>query len=333
MHCFKTDIAGDNGVIGSNPFPNTTADHLQNAQLAAAAAAAAPFIYAAHHPHSAYVPQPPPNTASPYSTIGSYHPAPPHPTIIPPTQPLSLPQIFPNNTTDLQQQSYQAQQSATNLTSPKHETSSIKTTNQQSNAPKALAAPTPSASVKLPTATATNSINIDTLKTTNATHITDLLSSSPSIPNSQHPPPSLLSPIAVQAMNPTKAATSSLNDIWSYGTTNSPLNLSHTTAQTAAATAVAAMGLLNNENSQSAEITSEILKELTTPTKQNMYVSILFFLVVSLFFSPSSSTFSLSDRRARLSPRRQRRYSKLLDFQYQLGDSDQHHSDDSVIIT
>ena len=183
--------------------------------------------------------------------------------------------------TDLQQLSHQGQsvqQSATILTSPKHETSSTKTANQQSNAPRASAAP-----VKFPTTTATNSINIDTLKTTNANHITDLLSSSPSIPNSQQPPPSLLSPIAVQAMNPTKAATNSLNDIWAYGTTNSPLNLSHTTAQTAAATAVAAMGLLHPEHSQSAEIASEILKELTTPTKQNMYASIPFFLVFDPF--------------------------------------------------
>lgn len=187
--------------------------------------------------------------------------------------------------TDLQQQSHQgqpAQQSAAILTSPKHETSSAKTANQQSNAPKASAAST-TAPVKLPTNTATHSINIDTLKTTNANYITDLLSSSPSIPNSQQPPPSLLSPIAVQAMNPTKAPTSSLNDIWAYGTTNSPLNLSHTTAQTAAATAVAAMGLLNPENSQGVEIASEILKELTTPTKQNMYVSIPFPLVFDPF--------------------------------------------------
>jgi hypothetical protein len=29
------------------------------------------------------------------------------------------------------------------------------------------------------------------------------------------------------------------------------------------------MGLLNNENNQNTEIANEILKELTTPTKQN----------------------------------------------------------------
>ena len=65
--------------------------------------------------------------------------------------------------------------------------------------------------------------------------------------------------------------TTTLNNIWSYTTAGSPLNLTQT-AQTAAATAVAAMGLLNNENSQNTEIANEILKEiLTTPTKQHKY--------------------------------------------------------------
>ena len=310
MIVLGTDITGDNSAMSSNPFPNATADHLQNAQLASAAS----FIYASHHPHSAYVPQPLPNTASPYSTIASYHPAPPPPTIIPPpTQPLSLPQIIPsNNTTDLQLQSHQgpsSQQQAPMLTSPKHEAPSTKYSNQQSNILKPAASnvtPVPAvystAPVKLPTTTPMNSVNTDTLRTTNATQITDLLSSSPSLPNSQQPSASLLSPIAVQAMNPNKSATSSSNDIWSYGTTNSPLNLSHTTAQTAAATAVAAMGLLNTENSQGSEIASEILKELTTPTKQNMYVSntllfcfpsigFLFSLKLNLQFIRETSTF------------------------------------------
>jgi hypothetical protein len=244
-------------VISSNPFSNAALDHSQNAQLAAAAAS---FLYGAHHPHSAYVSQAPPNTASPYATIASYHPGPPPGTIIPPpTQPLSLAQVFPNNTTDILQQSHQAslpQQQASILTSPKHEAPSTKVPIQQSTAPKTTTTTAP-----------TNLSKPLTTTTTNPTHITDLLSSSPSIPNSQQqPPPSLLSPITVQTTNPNKAPTTSLNDIWPYTTTGSPLNLSQAAAQTAAAT----MGLLNNENSQNTEITHEILKELTTPTKQNM---------------------------------------------------------------
>jgi polyhydroxyalkanoate synthesis regulator phasin len=261
------DITNEN-----NPFPNASNDHLQNAQLAAAAS----FIYAAHHPHSTYVSQPPPTTASPYATIPAYHPAQPPPTIIPPaTQPLSLAQVIANNTTDIQQQylAYQAlisQQQAPILTSPKHEASAAKNPTQQSTAPRTTATTTPAKSQT----TASNGINIDTLKTINPTHITDLLSSSPSIPNSQQPPPSLLSPITVQGANPNKPPASSLNDIWPYTATGSPLNLSQTAAQTAAVTAVAAMGLLNNENSQSTEIANEILKELTTPTKQNITTDI-----------------------------------------------------------
>ncbi len=255
------DINSENPLISSNPFSNATNDHIQNAQLAAAAS----FIYATHHPHSAYVSQPPPpTTASPYATIAAYPPAPAPPTIIPPpTQPLSLAQIIPNHITDIQQQSHQAPI----LTSPKHETSSTKNSVQQSTVQKT----TTTAPTK-PLTTTANGVNIDTLKaTTNPIHITDLLSSSPSIPNSQQqPPPSLLSPITVQANNPNKAPATSLNDIWPYTATGSPLNLSQTAAQTAAQTAVAAMSLLNNENSQNTEIANEILKELTTPTKQNM---------------------------------------------------------------
>ncbi|CAF1520668.1 unnamed protein product [Adineta steineri] len=60
----------------------------------------------------------------------------------------------------------------------------------------------------------------------------------------------------------------SLSNILKYATTGSPLNLTQT-AQTAAATAVAAMGLLNNENSQNNEIANEILKGiLITPAKE-----------------------------------------------------------------
>jgi hypothetical protein len=270
-----SDITSENPLISSNPFPNATTDHLQNAQMAALAAS---FIYAAHHPHSTYVSQAPPTTASPYATIASYHQAPPPPTIIPPpTQPLSLAQIIPNNTTDIHQQSHQvpqSQQQAPILTSPKHETSSTKNPVQQSTGPKTTATTVPTK----PQTTTANGVNTDTLKTTtattNPTHIPDLLSSSPSIPNSQQqPPPSLLSPITVQTTNPNnpnKPPTTSLNDIWPYTATGSPLNLSQTAAQTAAVTAAAAMGLLNNESSQNTEMAHEILKELTTPTKQNM---------------------------------------------------------------
>lgn len=82
----------------------------------------------------------------------------------------------------------------------------------------------------------------------------------------QPAPPSFISPITISATN---APTASLSDLWSYTTAGSPLNLTQT-AQTAAVTAVTAMGLLNNETtSQNTEITNEILKGLTTPTKQN----------------------------------------------------------------
>ncbi len=227
-------------MISSTHFPNPATDHLQNAQMAA------PFIYAAHHPHSPYVSQAPPNTTSPYATIPSYHPAPQPPTIIPPpTQPLSLSHIIPNNTTDIhQQQSHQPQQQAPILTSPKHDASSTKNSVQQSVVPKT------------------------TTTATHPTQITDLLSSSPSIPSS-HPPHSLLSPITIQTTNSNRAPTTSLNEIWPYGASGSPLNLSQTAAQTAAATAVEAMGLLTNQSGKNAEIANEILKELTTPTKQN----------------------------------------------------------------
>jgi hypothetical protein len=267
------DINSENSVLSSNPFSNPTNDHLQNAQLAAAAS----YMYATHHPHSAYVSQAPPGAVSPYATIASYHPAPQPPTIIPPTQPLSLAQLIPNNTTDIQQQLYQAslsQQHPPLLTSPKHEIQSTKNSVQQSTISKAT-------TQTKPATTTTNGINTDTLKTTNPTHITDLLSSSPSITNSQlQPPPSLLSPITVQTTNPinnnnnnnnspNKTPATSLNDIWAYTAGGSPLNLSQAAAQTAAVSAVAAMGLLNNESGTNTGIANEILKGLTTPTKQN----------------------------------------------------------------
>jgi hypothetical protein len=267
------DLTSENPVISSTLFPNSATDHLQNAQIAASAAS--PFIYAAQYPHSTYVPQALPATASPYATIASYHPSAQPPTIIPP-QPLSLAQLISTNTTDiqqqLQQQSYQlslSQQQAPILTSPKHDISSTKNPAQQSIVPKTITTTAPTTSAKTQT-TPANGANTDALTTTNPTQITDLLSSSPSMPSSQ-PPPSLLSPITVQTNNPNnihspnKAPTASLNDIWSYTANGSPLNLS----QAAAQTAVAAMGLLNNENSKNTEMANEIFKELTTPTKQN----------------------------------------------------------------
>ncbi|CAF0794196.1 unnamed protein product [Adineta ricciae] len=275
-----TDVSNENPVMSSIQFSNPSGDHLQNAQLAAATA---PFIYTAHHPHpSPYVPQAPPATASPYATIGAYHATPPPPTIIPPsTQPLSLGPMILNNTTDVQQQSQshqyqtsqQPQQQAPVLTSPKHDTPSTKTPVQPSNVTKTTA--TAPVNLPKPLTTAANGANSDALRTiattaaANPTQITDLLlSSSPSI-SSSHPPPSLLSPITVQTNNSNKTPTTSLNDIWTYAASGSPLNLSQTAAQTAAVTAVAAMGLLTNENSKNTEIANEILKELTTPTKQN----------------------------------------------------------------
>jgi hypothetical protein len=291
-------------VISSTPFPHTANDHLQNAQLAANAAAS--FLYATQHPHSTYVSQALPATTSPYATIASYHPTAQPPTIIPPpTQPLSLAQIFPTNTTDIQQQQQQhqqqqhqlqqhqqqqqqlqqqlqshqlppSQQQAPILTSPKHDASSTKHPAQQSTVPKTTTTTT-TAPTK-PQATTTNGVNTDTLKIitapTNPTQITDLLSSSPSISNPQLPP-SLLSPITVQTTNPNnvtsqnKTPAASLNDLWPYTASGSPLNLSQAAAQTAVATAAAAMGLLNNESNNNTEMANEILKELTTPTKQN----------------------------------------------------------------
>jgi hypothetical protein len=69
--------------------------------------------------------------------------------------------------------------------------------------------------------------------------------------------------------SPNKTPATSLNDIWAYTAGGSPLNLSQAAAQTAAVSAVAAMGLLNNESGTNTGIANEILKGLTTPTKQN----------------------------------------------------------------
>jgi len=215
-----------------NPFPNLTNDYLQSAQLAAFAS----YLYATQPTHPAFVPQAS-STASSYATIPSYHPVQHPPTILPP-QTLPLSQTIPNHTTDIQQ-SHQVPF----LTSPKHD--STKNLLQQSpliTTPK----------TKPFVTTVFNGINNEPIKTT---HINDLISSSPA-------PPSLISPLNIPTTN---ASTASLSDIWTYTTTGSPLNLT----QTAAVTAVAAMGLLNNNTSQNTEIANEILKELTTPTKQN----------------------------------------------------------------
>ncbi len=220
-------------INGENTFQNLTHDHLQNSQLAAAVAS---YLYATQHLHSTFIPQTS-STGSSYTTIPSYHPI-QHPPTIPPPQTLSLPQIIPNNPTDMQQS-----HPIPTLTSPKHD--GPKNLLQQSSlitTPKTKPLPT----------TVFNSINNESIKTT---HVNDLISSSPA----------LISPVNIPTTN---ASTTCLSDIWPYTTTGSPLNLTET-AQTAAVTAVAAMGLLNNDTSQNNEITNEILKGLTTPTKQN----------------------------------------------------------------
>ncbi|CAF4687337.1 unnamed protein product, partial [Rotaria sp. Silwood1] len=297
------DGTSENPVIPSNLYPNPTTDHLQNAQIAAASTA--PFIYAPQHPHSTYVSQAPLTTASPYATMPTYHSAAQPSTIIPPTaRPTSLAQVIPNNITDIQQQqqqqihshqvpsTQQQPQQAPILTSPKQDTAATKTSLQPPIIPKATTTTT-SVPTKLlttqtngtnaiaqtkPVTIISNNANTDTLKTTtatNPTYITDLLSTSPSLSHIQQPSRTLMSPITIQTNNPSnmtspnKAPTASLNDIWPYGTAGPSLNLTQTAAQTAVVTAAAAMGLLNSESGQNTEIANEILKELTTPTKQN----------------------------------------------------------------
>ena len=277
------DFNSENPAMPSTLFSNLTNDHLQNAQMAAAAS----FIYATHHPHPGYMSQPPTGAASPYATIPAYHPVPPPATIIPPTLSQSLAPVFPANTNtttaDIQQQQQShfaavAQQAAPILTSPKHEASSIKTSTQQSTpiiVPKPLL-PTTVGQIYptktfTPATAASNATYAEMVKVpppANAGHITDLLSSSPLILNSQQ---SLLSPITIQTNTPnnnammSKASTSILKDLLPFNTSDSPLTLS----QTDAASAAAAMGLLDSETGKSSDITNEILQKLTTPTKQN----------------------------------------------------------------
>ena len=98
----------------------------------------------------------------------------------------------------------------------------------------------------------------------NNTYITDLISSSPSLTSSQNAPVvSLLSPITTTNPNRSNPTASALTDIWTYANAGSPLNLTQTAA------AAAAIGLLNSDSNTNTAITTEILKELTTPTKQN----------------------------------------------------------------
>ncbi len=194
----------------------------------------AAYLYAIQH--SQYIQQASSTTSS-YATIPSYHP--PHlpPSILPP-QTLPLSQTIPYNTTDIQQ-SYLAPL----LSSPKHDgTKNLLHHSSLITTPKPLVP------------TIFNGINHDSTRTT---HMNDLISSSPA-------PPSLISPINIHTTN---APTTNLSNIWTYTSTGSPLNLTQT-AQTAA---VDAMSLLNNDTSRNTEIANEILKELTTPTKQNKY--------------------------------------------------------------
>ncbi|CAF3340953.1 unnamed protein product [Rotaria socialis] len=298
------DGTSENPVISCNPFPNLTADYLQNAQLGAPPGS---FMYAGQHPHSTYLSQVPPNNSSSYTTIAPY-PQPGQPgTIIPsPARPNSLAQTILNNMTELQQQqqqqqvqSYpgqpQTQQSAPILTSPKQDASSTKNLVQPSMVPKVTTANTTAPAKPLTTvANTTNpdlskttaaqinqtrpitipgqNVTNDTLRATNSTYVTDLLSASPAFINAQQSSHSLMSPITIQAANPNnllspnKATTASLNDILALTGAGAQLNLSQTTD-----TAAAAMYTLNSENSQNTEITNKILKELTTPTKQNNF--------------------------------------------------------------
>jgi hypothetical protein len=195
-------MSTENGAMPSNLYSNATADHLQTSQMNTT-----PFIYAAHHPHPSYLSQPPPSaTASPYATVTSYHAATQQPTIIPSMQSLTLAQTIPSNSTDMQQQMQShpvpSQPQAPMMTSPKQDTSSIQNTSQQStwiNVPR----PTMNVAQTKSQSTATNGIHNDALRmmSTHPSNIADLLSSSPSIMNSQQSQNSLLSPITIQTSN------------------------------------------------------------------------------------------------------------------------------------
>ncbi|CAF4700724.1 unnamed protein product [Rotaria socialis] len=226
-----SDINAENTVMSSANFTNPTADQLQNAQLAAAAAAA-PFLYAAHHSHAPYMPQIS-STTSPYATIPSYHPQPTLPTIVPRNQPMPIfapSQMISSTAADLQS-SYQTPIFAL----PRYDTNQTNTQQSSTTRTKPLG---------------TTLVNGFTNEPSYTTQVADLISSSPLITTSDSMAPSLISPIK----------TTTFSDILTYTAGGSPLNLTQK---------VAATDLLNNNNSQNTEITNEILKELTTPTKQN----------------------------------------------------------------
>ena len=285
-----SDINSENPLMPPNAlFSNATTDHLQNAQLAAAQ-----YIFASHHPHPNYLPQTASTTNSPYSTIPAYHTGPGPATILPAMQALSLTQPSNSNMNDIQLQTQTQNQSHTvtsqahvpTMTSPKHETAPMKNTMTAGTAVNNLAktASSTRTSVGAPNGTETDPTRPNTGY---QTQMADLLSLSPSMINSQPSQASLLSPITVStnntniagtnatatnsSNNPTisKAQTASLTDIWGYTNTGSPINLTQAAAQTAAVTAVAAMGLLNNESANNVGITNEFLKGLATPTKPN----------------------------------------------------------------
>lgn len=229
-------IALENNI--ENAFPNVPTDSLQNTQLSA-------YLYALQHTYPPYLSQNS-STASTYATIPSYHPVPPpHPSILPP-QTLPLSQNPPSTIADLQ-----PAHQVPLLASPKNEL--LKSLPQQSSP-----LITPKNKPLIPTGL--NGAHHDPNKTT---YLNDLMSSPPVLTAAIQPTPSsFISPI-------TNAPTASLSDLWSYTAAGSPLNLTQT-AQTAAATAVTAMDILNQDTtSQNTEIADEILKELTTPTKQN----------------------------------------------------------------
>ncbi|CAF5187974.1 unnamed protein product, partial [Rotaria magnacalcarata] len=170
-----SDMNAENTVMSSANFTNPTADQLQNAQLAAAAAA--PFLYATHHSHAPYMPQIS-STTSPYATIPSYHPQPTLPTIVPRNQPMPIfaPSQMISSTVADQQSSYQAPI----FTLPRYDAN--QTTTQQSSTARTKPLGTTLA-------------NEFTNEPSYATQVADLISSSPLITTSDSMAPSLISPI------------------------------------------------------------------------------------------------------------------------------------------
>lgn len=222
-------MTNDNSVVTS------TTDHLNNPPPIATT----PFLYAPHHSHSPYVPQHVTAITSPYATIPSYHPIAPLPTIVPPT----------NQNISTSSSETTSSQQAPLLSPPK----------QDSNKTNLIQHPS---LIITPQATNSSGPSI-----TNNIQITDLISASPLLTSTeQAAPSSLISPVTTSTSTSQEnlnqpSTTTSFPDIWSYTNGGSPLNLTQTAA--------AAICLLNNENNSNPEITNEILKELTTPTKKN----------------------------------------------------------------